>query len=457
MQEQNELESMRAQLATLEARNAELERSARQPRTRQPVRARSIIAGILITLCVLIAPLAALGTWARAQLVDTDRFVATFAPIANDPDVQVFIADQAVEAIDASIDIDGLVGSVFSGLASLDLPPSAQSVLPLLEAPAAEGMRSVLTTSVETLVASPQFAQLWEGTLRETHSRAIAVIQGDPNAALQLADDGTLSLSLATVISEVKTILVAQGFGFAEQIPEIDRSIPIVASDSLALVRTVYQLAVSLGTWLPWLTLGLLAAGVALARNRSRALIWGGAGLAVSLLLLALGIGIGRQVFVASVSPSIMPSATAHALFGQVTSLMSSTLLALITLSIAVAIGAWASGGSRAARAARSLTTHASTTVREAAERHGVTTGKFGRAVHRWFAPIAVAVVAIGVLVLFLNRPITVGGVITTIIIVLLVLLVAQFVRRPDPAADADFTPDPAAEHAPEAPTTATP
>ena len=44
-----------------------------------------------------------------------------------------------------------------------------------------------------------------------------------------------MSLDLATVIRQVKQVLVEQGLGFANRIPEIERSIPIVTADSLGV------------------------------------------------------------------------------------------------------------------------------------------------------------------------------------------------------------------------------
>jgi hypothetical protein len=435
MQNQHDIEALRVYVAELEARNRELLEAAAHPGgrggARNRGRARTALALILVLVSVILAPVAVLGTWARLQLVDTDRFVQTFAPLAEQPEVQSFVTDQVVDGIEQNLDIDGMVGDVFEGIAELDLPPRSLAAISLLEGPAAEGIRSLLGTGVERVVASPQFAQLWELALRETHSRAIAVVQGDPNAALQLSDDGTLSLQLDTVIREVKQVLVQQGLGFASGIPEIDRAIPILTADSLVLVRTLYQVAVTAGYWLPWGVLALLVAGIAVARNRTRSIAWAGIGLAASFLLLAAGLGIGKQFFVGTVSPSVMPAATAHVLFDQLTLLIFSTLVALVVLSLFIAIGGWLAGASRPARAVRGAAESGFSAVRTAADRRGIGTGAFGRTVERWRSAIIVATVGIGVLVLFLSRPITTGGVIGTLIAVLAVLLVTELARRP--------------------------
>ena len=443
MGDQADTDALRARLAELEAENRQLKKTQAKfdeaGGQKAKGRLRASAAVILVLIGALLAPVAVIGTWARAQLVDTDRFVQTFAPLAQKPEVQSFVAKEVTNGIEQSVDIDAMVSDLFDGIAQLDLPPAAAQTLPLLEGTAANGVRSLIGSGVETVVESPQFASVWETTLRETHRRAVAVIQGDPNSMLQLSDDGTLSLSLCIVITEVKTALTNQGIGFADAIPVIDRSVPILASNSLVLVRTLYQVAVTVGFWLPWVALGALVAGVLFARRRTRALSWAGASVAVSLLLLSAGIGIGKLVFLGAVSPSIMPAATAEVLFVQLTELIASTLLALITLFVLIAVGAWLAGASRLAVATRGALESGFAAIRRAADRRGLGSGSAGRFVERWHSAILVLTVAVGVAVLFLIRPITFGAVVATLVCVLLVLCVAEVLRRPaDAGARAD-------------------
>ncbi len=313
-------------------------------------RLRTVIAALLIAVSVVLAPVAVLGSWARTQLVDTDSFVHTFAPLAGDPAVQSFVTDQVTQAIDDNLDIDALVNDLIR-----DLPTRTRIAAGLLTGPAAEGVRSMIHSAVQRAVTSPRFAQVWELSRRESHSRAMAILTGDPNTAVQLSQGGVLSLELAPVIRQVKQMLIDQGFGLASRIPEIERSIPIVKADSLVQARSFYQFTVALGYWLPWIVLGLLIAGLATAPHRIRALAWAGGGLTVALLLLAAGLRVGRQFFIGSVAPSVMPSATAEALFDQATASIHPAVWALVVLSALVAVGAWLAGSSRPALAIRSV------------------------------------------------------------------------------------------------------
>lgn len=437
MSQADDVVSLRARIEELESQNETLRASADDASAPGggsrggAARTRTAFAVVFVLLAALIAPVALLGGWARYELVDTERFVQTFAPLAEKPEVQSFIADQVVTAIDENVDIDGLVRSLFEGIESLDIPPKAAAAVGLLEGPAAQGVRSMIRTSVDGIVTSPQFARLWNGVLRQTHAQAIAVIQGDPDAAIQLSSDGALTLELGTVIASVKQQLLSQGMRFASLIPVVDRSIPILNSDSLLLVRSVYQLSVAAGTWLPWLTLGLLVAGVVVSRRRLRTLAWGGVALALSFLLLASGLGIGKLFFVSTVSPSIMPASTADVVFGQLTELMSSIVTALTMLALLIAVGAWLFGSTRPAVAIRTAGDRGLSKVREASDRAGLDPRGFGRAVDRWRPAILVLAVAGGVLIIFLSRPVTVGAVVGTLVVLLIVLLLVELIRRP--------------------------
>ncbi|WP_258130879.1 hypothetical protein [Microbacterium sp. MYb66] len=434
----SELDDLRARVLLLEQENETL----KKPR-RRPV-GRSIVAGIVLAVAVLLAPIAAMGTWARLQLVDADRFVATFAPLAEDPDVQDFVADQVSSAIHEQVDLDAVVGEVFDGLRELDLPPRAASALSLLEVPAASGLTSLIDGVIHDVVASDQFADIWAQSLRFTHERAVAIMQNSPDTALQLADDGVLSIDLGLIVDRVKTALSERGVGFADLIPEIDRSIPVAQADALVLVRTTYQIAVAAGFWLPWVVLGLVVVGVVIARNRPRALFWTSAGFAVAFLLLSAGMGIGRTFFIGAVSPSIMTAAAAQSLFDEVTSLLSSTIVALALVGVLVAVWAWLAGSSRSALATRGVLESGFAGIRSTWERRGLSTGRFGLSVDRFHGPILIVGMALALLILMVTRPVSFGTVAGVTVGLLVFAIVVELLRRPGSVLHESAVEDPA-------------
>ncbi len=447
---------LEARIAQLEAENAALRAGTGAPTRERRRWGRTAVAIVLVVLGLLLAPVAVISAWARLELVDTDRFVATFGPLVEDPAVQVYIGDQVTAAIEEQVDIPSITKDLFDGIESLNLPPRAQDALALLEGPATQGLESLVSGVVDRVVTSPAFADVWDTALRVTHRQFIAAMQGDPDAALSIGGEGTISVQLGPVIEAVKQRLVEQGVGFAASIPVVDRSIVVAQNDAFVLVQTIYTLAVAVGTWLPFLVLALLVAGVLVAKRRSNALVWTAGGFALTMAILAAGIGIGRTFFIGTVSPSIMPADTAEALYDGLIELMLSTIVALLVLGILVAVIAWFSGPSRPARALRGFAGSGFAAVRRSAAAHGVTTGAFGIWLDRWRGFVYAAIAIVAAAVLLFNRPVSIGVVLWTVVLALLALLIVELLRRPAAevaaaAADAvpDGTPDAAADAPP--------
>ena len=86
-----------------------------------------MVAGLLVTIAALLAPLSVLSTWASGQIQDTDRYLATVAPLASDPDVQAAIADAMEQVIFSYLDLDTALDEVVS---ALEDPRAAAQPLP---------------------------------------------------------------------------------------------------------------------------------------------------------------------------------------------------------------------------------------------------------------------------------------------------------------------------------------
>src|SRR6266508_6025015 len=91
-----------------------------RPRRR---RWRTVVAVLVIVLGCVLAPLAGVAVWARNQMTNTDRYVATVAPLASDPAIQTAIADQITAQIFTYIDVQELTTEAVDALAARGLPP----------------------------------------------------------------------------------------------------------------------------------------------------------------------------------------------------------------------------------------------------------------------------------------------------------------------------------------------
>ncbi|MFF2053126.1 hypothetical protein ACFVU2_16105 [Leifsonia sp. NPDC058194] len=391
----------------------------------------TLLATVLIVIGAILAPVAVVASWAKVQLTDTQSFVDTYAPLASNPSVQAYVTDQAVTIIQENVDIPEVTSQVVDGITELGTGPVATKALEALKGPLAQGIVSLIHTTVGNFVSSDAFAQVWQEALRATHTQLVATMQNDPKAAVAIGADGSVGIQLAPIIERVKQLLVDQGLTFASQIPTIDRTITIAQNSSIPTIQLFYGVAVAAGAWLQWIALAFLVLGVVVARRRSLALVWASVALALSMVVVVAGIGIGRLVFVGSVSPSLLPAGVANTLYATLTTAMQNTGVAVLVLAIVVAVVGWYAGPFAVPRKLRGFFGAGVTWIRESAERHGISTGRTGEWIYaqRVLLRALVAVIA-AALVLFV-RPLTTPLIVWTLVVAALVIAVLELVQRP--------------------------
>src|SRR5215217_2800391 len=275
----NQNAELRERLARLEAENSTLRAQLEVPPVGVPDAAVStrhsrgrgwtVLAAVLIVLGCLMAPMAVVSGWAKTTLTDTDTFVATYAPLARDPEVQSFVIDQASAAVNQNLNIDQLTAEVLDGIKALGTRPAASAALDALKGTATQGVQTVIRNGITEFVTSEAFAQTWERALRLSHNQLIATMRNDPQALIVAQRAGTIGIQLGPIVEEVKAALLARGLSIASRIPPVDRTIPIAQSDQIPTVQSAYLAVVAIGGWLPWVSLIFLTAGVLVARRRS--------------------------------------------------------------------------------------------------------------------------------------------------------------------------------------------
>lgn len=426
---------LRARVASLEAENAAL-RSSPDARTgRTGRRSRAVVAVVLIALGVVLAPVAVVSGWAKWTLTDTERFVAAYAPLAASPQVQGYVVDQTMTAIDERLDVDGLTQQLVDGLIALGTGPRATAALQTLQGSVAEALRTQIRDGVTQVVGSDQFAAIWTDALRTTHTQLMATLGGDPQAVATISADGSLGIPLGPLVDRVKAQLVAQGLTVAERIPPIDRTVVLVQSDQLPRVQLAYGLVIGVGTWLPWVVLALLAGGVLVANRRHRTLVWAAGAFGAVMLLLAAAIAAGRVALVAAVPPGLMPASVSTLFYDAATDAMRATAVATAVLGVAVALVAWFAGPFRAPTTLRGLYGDGVDRVRTAAAGRGLDTGRFGDWVHRTRPLLFGLIALVAAVVVLANRPITVSLVGWTVFWSVLAVIVVTLIERVPAAA----------------------
>src|SRR3954447_13891545 len=295
----------RAELERLRQENLTLRASGRRPRRR--VRWRSVIAAVLLVLGCLLAPLSLVAVWTHNQISDTDRFVATTAPLITDPAVQQAITNRVTTTVFEYVHVEDLANEAIDALATQSARPQLVQRLHDLTPTLASGVTGFVHDKVGQLVAGPQFAAAWNQAVRVAHQQAVTVLSGDSQAIVVKGDK--IYLDLAPFIDAAKQRLSADGLTIVDRIPEVHPTIEIAPADQLVHAQTAYSMLDSLATVLPWIALLLLAVGVYLARNRMRALVGTGLGVAAALLVLAAGLLVARGLLIGAVPPAGAPAA----------------------------------------------------------------------------------------------------------------------------------------------------
>jgi hypothetical protein len=394
---------------------------------------RTIIAVVFITIGALLAPLALVASWAATEVSDTDRFVASLAPLSHDPQVRTAIGTAVVTAIENRIDIDGYTNDAFDGLASLARRPAVANAVKGLAPAAADGIRNLLNSSVHDFIESKQFQTVWDRALRLSHNQLDAILTNDTSRALVVGDDGKVGIQLAPIITQVKAQLTKANFPLASRIPVIDRTVVVATVQHISQVRAAYQLLLSLSAVLPWIGLVLLVLGVAIARNRPRATVGAGIGLVVATAVLLVALVVVRFIAGASVVSHGISQGVTHTIFDTLTTQIRAAGLALVLVGLTAAAIGFLLGRSRQAVAIRSVWGHGMARAHRFLDRHRIGNRRFGVVLYRARYAVWAAIAVIVAVILLFSRPLTPTTVgVVALVVAVFALLYALF-QRPEP------------------------
>lgn len=406
--ERAELDRLRAEVTVLH-------------RPRKPLW-RNVLAVALIGLGVLLAPLAVTAVWLDSEVTDTDRYVATVAPLARDPAVQRAVTDRITTAVFDRVDIAGLTGQAADALGRQGVPEAVRSGLHALAGPIANGVRSWTHDQIANLVHSEDFARVWTEANRAAHTQLVAAFTGNPAGAVTIVGD-TVSVKLAPFVDAVKKRLVDRGFGLAAKIPAVDTELTIFSSPDVGRAQRWFRLLHALGTWLPVVGLALIAGGVWAAPVRRRAVLGAAVGVAVAMVLLGVVLAAARSRYLDTVPSATLPSDAAAVVFDTLVVYLRTGLRAVLAAAVVVAVAAYLAGPGPAAVAVRR-------TVHSGASRLGPRTGRFGVWVGRYRRGLeAAVVVAAAAVLVFWSYPtaaLVTGLALAALVLVVLIELVSS-------------------------------
>lgn len=384
-----------------------------------------VLAGVLMLGSVV-------ARYVRGEILDTDHYVATVTPLGSDPAIQAEISTKVSDAILERIDLETVTTQALATLTqNVDqVPPQVQGLAPLL---ASQG-ESFVRSTVDRMVTSPTFEELWIVANRQAHKNLVSVLTGEGGTAVTADANGQVTLSLGPMIDEVTKRLSARGFTFVENLPSINPQFVLFTSDDVVTAQRAVAALSKAANVLPWLSL-LVAAGAVWAAprgRRRRAVILVGVTYVVAMAILAIAITVGRSLYLGAVPSDALSPSAATALIDAVLVPLRTSLRAVFAFGVVVVLAAYLTGPSRSAVAVRG---GFNWLVRAASRGHA---GDSGRAPHPfeiWVARLRwplIALVLAGALAVLVFSRYPSGSRILVIALVAAVLVVAiQVVSAP--------------------------
>ncbi|MEU6556548.1 hypothetical protein ABZ915_40860 [Streptomyces sp. NPDC046915] len=419
---ENELDELRRRVAQLESTG----RPAQQ--RRHPLRTTGSV--LLIILASILSILAVTAVWARDQITDTDRFVATMGPLASDPDVQQAVSRRVTDVVVQKIDVPALVDQLSKAASQPGVPPRVSQLIGPLTGPIENGVKSLIGAAADRVVTSQAFAKAWTDAITLAHNAMVKVLTGESGGAVKLSGD-QVTIDLAPVIDQVKKQLVDAGLGPAAKIPTVHTQFTVYSSPKLQSLQLYLRLLQILGNWLPLVAVLVAAGGVYAAWNRRHALIGAALGIAAAMLVLGIGLTVFRTYFLNQLPPDVSPGA-AGSVYDALVHFLRKSARMVGVLAVLVALGAFFAGPSRIATTTRAACTTGVGGVRQVAEHVGFRAGPVEPFVRRWKRWIGIVIlVGASIVFVFWNHP--TGTVVFWFAVVVLALFGVREFLAPGP------------------------
>lgn len=392
---------------------------------------RMTAVAVMLALAFVLAPLSVVAQWAHSQIGDTDRYVETVTPLADDPAVQKAIGDRVTSEIVNGVNVQGLTSDVLTALSGQSFVPSrAADILPSLSVPLSNAIEQFINDKVNEFVASDTFKELWIEANREAHQQMVGVLTGDTGKTVEVKDNA-VSINIAPFIEATKQRLVDNGFSFAQRIPEVNATFMIFQSDDLGKAQHAFALLDTLATVLPILVILLVLGAVWVSPSRRRTWIAAGLGVAISMVVLGLSLNLARPFYLDAIPSDAIPASAAAAIYDDLTAYLRIALRAVLVTSLAIAIAALLMAPSGAGAAVRHGIGGGVRRLRESAAGAGMDTGPVGTFLGRYRTFARVVIVSVGALVyLAVDYP-TVTTSLVVIIAIVLLLVLLEFLAVP--------------------------
>lgn len=329
----NDAVELRQQLEELRRENEALKSRGTEEGASTTGGWRRGIASAMVVLGLLVLIAATAAVWLNRQVMDTDTYVQTVAPLAEDTDIQAEVADFATESLFARVDAEKVVTDA--------LPQQADLLAPSI----VNSLEGLVRTQANNLLDTEQFSEIWVEANRAAHERLVGALTGQGDGAVQV-EGGKVTLNLGDVLGGLQTRLDNSGVEVFNNVKLGNAEFTILESSAVAQAQETIALLNSLALWLPILAFGLLGGAIWLSPSRRRTILWVGFGIALSMVALRIGLDFGRGSFLDATTDAGISQAAAASFFDILTRSLLTAGRTIFAIGLLIGIGAVLAGPS---------------------------------------------------------------------------------------------------------------
>jgi len=178
-------EEIKAELERVKAERNQLEAKVETLKAPKRHRLRRIFAPILVALAVLVFTVTVPAAWGARTVLNTDRYVATVAPLAEDPAVQQSIATSLTDEVFVALNVQQLISNALASIGERAT---------LLTGPLTNALHGFVQDQVLKVVQSDAFQTFWVEANRFVHTQVLAVLRGETDTVSVVGGKVTLNL-----------------------------------------------------------------------------------------------------------------------------------------------------------------------------------------------------------------------------------------------------------------------
>jgi hypothetical protein len=379
----------------------------------------------LLLVAALLGVLAVTAVYLKSEVLDTETYVQTVTPLAENTAVREALANRLTDEIVTQTDVAGLASQVAKRLVAEGAPTRVIDLV----GPAVSGLTSFLHDQIYKLLGTTEFQDIWEQVNRLAHSAVVTVLTGRQGQVLK-SSGTTVTIDLGALLSAAKQQLVAEGMTFVSRVPDVSIKYELVDSTKLPTVRTYTRILDSAGTWLPFAAIAILIAGVLAAPNRRRGLLTGVVMLGLAAALMLGGLALARTYYLDHLPSSVRSPAAAAAVVDAILRYLIAALQTLLVVAAVFVVGTLLAGPSRPAHALRRLVNRGLDAAGRGLAHAGSWVSAVGRTLAGARGVIQIVLVLAGVVGLILaNRPGVAAVLWTTLAVLVLCAIMEIFIR----------------------------